>query len=72
MKRKWKHEMRGIKSRAEKFYVPTTLQKTEKKLNGREQKKRDTFFNSQFTRQLSWAIWNEPFEMKWAITEMAS
>ena len=45
--------MRGIKSRAEKFYVPTTLQKTEKKLNGREQKKRDTFFNSQFTRQLS-------------------
>ena len=27
------------KSRAEKFYAPSTLQKTEKKLDGREQKK---------------------------------
>ena len=54
------------KSRAEKFYVPTTLQKTEKKLNGREQKKGTHFsivnllgsFLEPF--ETSHLKWNEP------------
>ena len=34
------------KSRAEKFYAPSTLQKTEKKIEWKRAEKRDTFYNS--------------------------
>ena len=36
--------MRGIKSRAEKFYVPTTLQKTEKKIEWTRAEKKGHIF----------------------------
>ena len=57
------------KSRAEKFYAPSTLQKTEKKIEWTRAEKRDTFYNSQLTRQLSWAIYlwahGTQLQLKW-------
>ena len=70
MKRKWKQEMRGIKQESSTEILCTLYPpKNRKKIEWTRAEKRDPFFNSQLTRQLSWAIYlrahGTQLQLKW-------